>query len=494
MTTTEVTKTDGHGKWEVQETEALEQRQLRLELVTAFHVATKACRFFPRQNESVTARIKHVLNCIEQVRAGEQGVFFEVAHSFLLLNGSRIKTDVAGIVPYNYLLGAMQKVHCGGISFDGALTFEDLREFMYLLASMEVSAKEQGSFRQFYSAMIRQGLKNMEVFEEDTRSRLSRTDEIRQSAVDIYFKSISVARTVLENAHAGKAVNFRRAKRAMQTMVDIASRDRFLLLALTNIKNYDEYTYNHSTNVAVLALTFGQYLGMDRKALGDLGMAAMFHDIGKTEIDAKVLNKPGRLNRDEWELLKSHPVSGVKNLLKSSNMNDMLIRSIIVAFEHHQRVDMSGYPHTEHASNVSFFSRLVSICDVYDALTTSRVYRTHAYSAAEALAIILDGAGKAFDPVLAGEFVRFLGLYPVGTMLRLDTGETAVVSEVRASDELLDRPLVKLIDDVDGNRIEPVQVDLAEKDEGTARFKRSPVRVLAPRKYFQDLQEYLALL
>lgn len=493
MTTEQAVKTPSRDKWEVQEPEAQDQQKLRLDLVTALHVAAKGARFFPRQNESVIAKTWHLLECIRQVRDREGGVVLEEAYSFLMLNGSRIKTDVAGMAPYNFVLGTMQKLHCGDLTLDELLTFEELREFLYVFTAKEAS-DDKNVFKHFHQQIVRLGLKSIKVVEADTRPLLSRTDELRQAAVDIYFKSIAVTRNVLENAHAGKAVNFRRAKRAMQTMVDITSRDRFLLVALTNIKNYDEYTYNHSTNVAVLALTFGQHLGMSPKTLGELGMAAMFHDIGKTEIDPKVLNKPGKLNRDEWELVKSHPVAGVKNLLKSSNMNEMLIRSVIVALQHHQRVDLGGYPNTDHSGTVDFFGRLVSICDVYDALTTPRVYRKESYSAAQAMAIMLDEAGKAFDARLVREFVRFLSLYPVGTTLRLDNGAIGVVCQAHSDDDLLDRPVVKLITDDQGNRLEPVRVDLAETDPQTGAFKRSPAKVLAPREFFRDLQEYFDLL
>ena len=494
MTTAEMSQTQAAQTWDDATPEEAQDQKLRLDMLTAFHVASKGARFFPRQNESVIKKIEQLLNCIRQLATTHGGFVLELVHSFLMLNGTRIKTDVAGMVPYNYVMETLQKLHCGGIMFDDALTFDELREFLYVFAKMEPADDDEQPFNTFRDQLARLGLRSVTLAEEDTRSLASQANELRQSSVDIYFKSISVAKNVLENAHAGKAVNFRRAKRAVQTMVDITAQDRFFLLALTNIKNYDEYTYNHSTNVAVLAITFGQHLGMSRRMLGALGMAAMFHDIGKTDIDHHVLNKEGKLSRDEWDLLKSHPVLGVKNLLKSSNINDMLIRSLIVAFEHHKHIDLRGYPETNYVSDINFLSRLVSICDVFDALTTPRIYRSQSYSAAEAFSIMLEDSGTAFDPVLLNEFIRFLSLYPVGTMLRLSTGETAVVVKVKHDKNLLDRPFVKIIIDADDKRIEPLEADLAETDPDSGAFLRNPVEVLPPGRYFENLQEYFDLL
>lgn len=470
------------------------QQKQRLELLTALHVAAKGARFFPPQNESVVHRMQELLGLLKGFLESENHVALEVAHSFLMLNGERIKTDVAGLVPYNYVMETLQKLHCGSVIFDSMLTLDELRDFVYIFAKTEPTDGYKDPFGALRNELRKKGLKSVQLVRENTQSLTIRNEETRNASVDIYFRAIGAAKSVLQNAHSGKAVNFRKAKRAIQAMVDITVQDEFFLLAMTHIKNYDEYTYNHSANVAVLAITFGQHLGLSKKLLGALGMAAMFHDIGKTEIDREVLNKAGKLSRDEWDMLKSHPVLGVKNLLRSSEINEMLIRSMIVAFEHHKHVDLQGYPCTEHARDLNFLSRVVSICDVYDALTTPRIYRAKAYSAAEAFAIMLEEAGSAFDAALVNQFVLFLSLYPVGTLVRLNNGETGLVYQVRHEKDMLDRPFLKVVIDTSGNCIEPVKVDMAETEESGRTFKHEVVEVLAPGQCFKDLKEYLALL
>jgi len=469
------------------------QQKLRLDLLNALHVAFKGARFFPPQNESVIKKIHQLLHLVEQVFEMEGSCNLEHVHGSLMLNATRVKTDVAGLVPYNFMMETFSRLKTGSLLFEPTLTFEDLRSFLYVFAKIDPKDSGDNPYEMFEEGLNRQGLTCVTLRPEDDRSLTSRNDDLRRNSVDIYFRSISVAKSILQNAHAGKAVNFRRAKRAVQTMVDIAQEDEFFLVALSSIKNYDEYTYNHSSNVAVLSITFGQHLGLSKRLLGALGMAALLHDIGKTDIEKDVLNKTGKLSRDEWEMLKSHPMLGVKRLLRCAEMNDMLIRAIIVAFQHHKRIDLQGYPETVSDQELNLFSKIVAIADCYDALTTPRVYRSRSYSAAEAFDIMLDDAGTVFDPLLLNEFALFLSFYPVGTMLKFDTGESALVYRVKHEVGAMDRPTVKVITDAQGSRIDPVVTDLAEKNpDGT--FKRNVVEVVPPSKYFKDLEEYFAML
>ena len=470
-----------------------EQQRLRLDFLNALHVAFKGARFFPPQNESVIRKMEQLLDLIKKLFGSDGACNLEHVHGFLMLNGSRLRTDVVGLVPYNFMMDAMAKLKTGTVSLDATITFDELRSFFYVFAKLDPKDGSQDPFQLFEDDIKRQGLVSVRIAREDEQSLSTRNQDLRRQSVDIFFRSISVAKSILQNAHAGKAVNFRRAKRAVQTMVDIAVEDEFFLLALSTIKNYDEYTYNHSTNVAVLSISFGQHLGLSKQLLGSLGIAALLHDIGKTDIDKAVLNKAGKLTRDEWEIIKSHPMMGVKRLLQSAEMNEMVMRSIVVAFQHHRRMDLEGYPETDSGRERNFFSKIVAIADCYDALTTPRIYRSRSYSAAEAFGIMLDDIGTVFDPVLLNSFVLFLSLYPVGTMLRLDTGESALVFRVNHDVELLDRPMIKIVTDTEGKRIEPILASAAEKDTD-GNYKRNVTAIDAPSKFFKNLDEYFSLL
>jgi len=472
---------------------AKEHQKLRLEFLNAFHVAFKGARFFPPQNESVIRKTQQLLELMKKTFKTEGACNLEHVHGFLMLNATRIKTDVAGILPYNFIMEALSRFKTGSIFFGQTITFEDLRNFLCVFAKLDPKDSGDDPYKMFEEAIKRQGLTCVKIGPEDDQSLAMRNENLRRNSVDIYFRSISVAKSILQNAHAGKAVNFRKAKRAVQTMVDIAMEDEFFLVALSSIKNYDEYTYNHSTNVAVLSITFGQHLGLDKEMLSTLGMAALLHDVGKVDIDKEVLNKSGKLSRDEWEMLKAHPLLGVGKLLKTGEMREMLIRAMVVAFQHHRRIDLQGYPETTSTRDLNLFSKVVAIADCYDALTTPRAYRERSYSAAEALGIMLDDSGSMFDPVLLSKFAFFLSLYPVGTMLQLDTGEMALVYRVRHDIEALDRPSLKILTNPEGERIEPFVADLNERDDD-GNFTRNVVAVVAPSKHFENLEEYFSML
>ena len=471
----------------------MELQKLRLDFLNAFHVAFKGARFFPPQNESVISKIEQLFEIMKKLCVQDGACNIENIHSFLMLNGTRIKTDVAGLVSYNFIMEIMNKLKVGTLSFEPTITFEELRSFLYVFAKLDPNDSREDSFTLFNEELKRIGMTTVTVLKLDAQDLSAYNEGLRLLSVDTYFRSISVAKNILKNAHAGKAVNFRKAKRAVQTMVDIAEKDEFFLLSLSTIKNYDEYTYNHSTNVAVLCITFGQQLNLGKQLLSSVGMASLLHDVGKTDIDKDVLNKSGKLNRDEWEMLKSHPIMGVRRLLKTAELNEMLIRSIIVAFQHHKRIDLKGYPDTVSQRELNLLSKIVAIADCYDALTTPRVYRKKSYSAAEAFSIMLDDAGTVFDPTLLNKFALFLSLYPVGTLLELDTGEMALVYRVRHELETLDRPSVKLVTDCDGNKIEPMLIDLNDKDEN-GNYLRNTVNICPPDKHFENLDDYFALL
>ncbi len=473
--------------------ERREQQRMRLDFLNALHVAFKGARFFPPQNESVVKRIHDLHQIIQAVAESEGNCNIEHVHGFLMMNASRVKTDAASLVAYNFIMETMARLKVGIITFAASATFEQIRSFLYVVAKMDAKDIDEDPFCRVEEKLQPLALTGITLGAQDESTLDDRNEDLRRSSVDIYFRSISVAKSILQNAHAGKAVNFRRAKRAVQTMVDVATEDEFFLLALSSIKNYDEYTYNHSANVSVLSITFGQHLGMSKKLLGSLGMAALLHDVGKTDVPKEVLNKAGKLTAEEFAEMRRHPMLGVKRLLRSGDASEMLMRAIVVAFQHHKRVDLHGYPETKEAREIDWCSKIVSIVDCYDALTTPRIYRKRSYSAAEALGIMLDDAGTAFDRLLLYKFALFITLYPVGTIVRLDTGESALVYRVRNEVEFLDRPMAKLLTDVSGGRIEPVVIDLAEKHD-TGAFKRTVVAIIAPSAYFDNLDDYFKLL
>ena len=197
-----------------------------------------------------------------------------------------------------------------------------------------------------------------------------------------------------------------------------------LLIGLTMIKDYDDYTYYHSVNVSILSMALGYKIGMDKKAIADLGMAALFHDMGKINVPEEILNKPTSFTDAEMEIMKQHPVWGLKSILNVKGFDINFIRSAIVAFEHHMHYNLTGYPSINNRNyKLDLFSRIVSIADQYDAMTSSRVYARTPTPLNKALSIMLSRTKTQLDPYLTKVFINMVGVYPIGSLVVLNTGE-----------------------------------------------------------------------
>jgi HD-GYP domain-containing protein (c-di-GMP phosphodiesterase class II) len=276
----------------------------------------------------------------------------------------------------------------------------------------------------------------------------------------------------------------------MQSIYNHIVEDEGFIYGLTNIKNHDEYTLNHSVNVCLLATSLGRRLGLSRTELVDLGIAAFFHDLGKTETPLEILNKPGRLTDVERGIMEKHPFHGAEKLALLKEFRRLPLRAIHVALEHHIKEDLSGYPRYFKKDDVNLFSKIVKVVDVFDAITTKRVYRTKDFARAEALSLMLEQSGTEFNPVILKAFVNMMGVFPIGTLVALTTGEFGIVHDVNPDSKLVLRPSVKLITDVQGNKIDGEIADLAEKDAETGRYRRTIATSLDPSKYGIEVADY----
>ncbi len=258
-------------------------------------------------------------------------------------------------------------------------------------------------------------------------------------AVNTYQRAHRYIRNVLEDVRLGRSVDVQEARQTADRIADSVVRNEHALVWLTQLKHRDEYTSQHSLNVCVLAVLFGRHLGLAERELRDLGLGALLHDIGKMRVPLEVLNKPDRLTREEVALLKEHPNHGYEILKNAVGVPGS---AVDVAYCHHERVDGSGYPRGLEGEHIPLFAKIVSVVDVYDAITSDRVYHI-GISPHEALNLMYGWAPKSFDRGLLEQFIRCLGIYPIGSIVELDTGEVGVVITVNRARHL--RPLVILL-------------------------------------------------
>jgi len=230
-------------------------------------------------------------------------------------------------------------------------------------------------------------------------------------------------------------------------------------------------------------------LGFSKKTLAELGITALLHDIGKSKIPREILNKPAALDNEEWELMKKHPLAGVEIVLNLKQLGEINPRMVVGIFDHHLTSDLSGYPKLYRKKEVSLFGRIIQIADAYDAMTTPRIYKKIPYTPEQALALMLLEKAVHFDPLLLKIFIGLVGIYPLGSLVLLNTREIGIVYKPNSDGNCLDRPTILLVDrDAEGNPVKEM-VSLAETD-GEGNYKRSIVKTLDPYKYHIDIAKY----
>ena len=386
----------------------------------------------------------------------------------------------------------MRKRWIGEIEFSQAVSGEDLKDFAYLLFGLEANNESNALY--VMKQLEYRDIKGIHVgkleFFKDEEIYVDSEDQKRQSK-EIYFKSVNLVKEVTESIKNQKMLNVRKAKRLMQNAVNSILQDETTLLGLATIKNYDEYTFNHSVNVAIYAIAIGQRIGIPKKQLSHLGMAGLFHDIGKVQIPKEIINKTGKLTPEEWAVIRAHPVIGAKAVMRMKEWGELSTRMIHGAFEHHLKFDLSGYPKLTRKLKLSLFGRIIALADFYDALVRPRVYNRFPYVSEKILGIMLERSGKDFDPALVKVFINMLGIFPLGTLVLLDTNEMGIVTKIHEDPELIDRPQVCLVYYSEGEYRRGKVVDMAETDETTGKYKWTIMKTLDPNEYNINVAEFL---
>jgi HD-GYP domain-containing protein (c-di-GMP phosphodiesterase class II) len=328
----------------------------------------------------------------------------------------------------------------------------------------------------------------LEQFEGEDGAHIVRKGDLKGVAKKIFFETIGTVKEVVTQIRGDQHADVRKLKRLAQKMIHIIMEDESILLGLTTIKNYDEYTYNHSVNVSIYALAVGRRLGFPRETLTELGLAGLFHDVGKSTIPIEVLNKPGSLNEKEWALMKGHPMAGVETVLNLKQLGEINPRMVIGIFDHHLKYNLTGYPNLYHKKETSLFGRILQVVDAYDAMTTPRVYKKTPFTLEQTLAIMQKDSGIHFDPILLKVFVGLVGVFPVGSLVLLDSGDLGIVHKAHPDPKWIDRPQVILLAK-DGAEEDRTFIDLSETDSD-GHFKWSIIKTLDPNQYHIDVAKY----
>jgi HD-GYP domain-containing protein (c-di-GMP phosphodiesterase class II) len=459
------------------------------DIVHQFFVLLKTAGIYDRTNEGYLKPAARAKEVFEKAFAEEGNVTIEVKGDHLFFNRQRIRFEVEGYAGGRFLIDEMTRRQVGAIEILKGADMAAIHELVFAFNSVEIR-KGEGI------AQVRERLQKAQVTsitvqiyvpEENEKQE---PEDNRDIAKREFFRAVNIVEDVMTRARAGQAVNFAQAKRVVHNLVDKVIDDEQTLLELSTIHNFDEYTYAHSVNVCVYTITIGIRLGLDRAQLSELGFGGLFHDIGKVKLPLELINKPDEYNEFDWSQMRLHPTLGAKTLLTMRRQFDrVLARAISMAFEHHIGLDGSGYPRVVNPRKPELFSRICSIADAFDAMTSGRVYIKKPMAPDEVLRKMIVRAGTGYDTFLLKLFINAIGVFPIGTLLLLDTNELGVV--YRNNSEDLMRPKVRVFADKKGEREVVEIIDLTRKDPETGRYLRSVKQMVDPHKYGIDIKKYV---
>jgi putative nucleotidyltransferase with HDIG domain len=471
------------------DTDETSSSRLGNDLIIKLHILMKVSQIYDQRNVALDQVVQGTLKLINHFLKSEGSLSLQVIRDGIFINQKRLKIGIDSYIGFKFVLEQLQKKRVGEIRICAVLDEDMLKEFVYRL--MNLSDADEENAKKLQDNLSQLGIKSiafepLEIFEED--EFFAQTDP-KEAGKRVFFETIGVIKGVVTGINKKQFIDARKLKRMVQGAVNLMVKDESILLGLTTIKNYDEYTFNHCVNVAVYSLAIGRRLGFSKKILAELGITSLLHDIGKAKIPREIINKPDKLDDDEWRLMKEHPLTGVEMILKIKQLGEMSPKMVIGVFEHHLNCDLTGYPRLIRKKDLTLFGKIIKIADCYDAMTTPRAYRRKPYRPEQALAIMVREK-KGFDPILLKVFICIIGIYPIGSLVMLDTNEMGVVYQTNPDPQYINRPKVILISQSEGRRRIGPAVDLVEVDAETKSYQRSIVKALDPKKYHVNIVEH----
>jgi len=439
---------------------------------------------------------KHVLVGLETFRSLLEGLLDREGDShlsrvddYLFLNDARLTVDFRSYQAFQHVLGVLKDRGFAEIAFSPGVELEELAALVGYLNPKPTS----GLVGKAPEAELPEpSLPHLGLFRRRQRLSLNLdADDGRLFTLTAHFRAISVMDRVFQAARNGEPIPFKRLKHVVQTIVDLALKGKHLLLALVNVKDCGQPGSSHAVNVAILSVALGARLGLERKALVDLGLAALLHDLGKVDLPENLSRAClAELSPEETGLFQGHVTKGFERLLKE-NMTSSLFRTLNVVYSHHCRYDRTGYPKLEAGREQDLYARIVAVADYYDNATTPRRLEKDPRDPHQVLRALLDRSGTEFDAAMVKTFLSMTGLYPVGCLVRLDTGEVGTVVAPPSHPLLLDRPTVKILADAAG-QVGVQTADLMERD-AEGRFRRTILMLFQQQELRLELEEYLSV-
>jgi putative nucleotidyltransferase with HDIG domain len=418
--------------------------QEALKIITLFSGAVKGMAFYPASHPAIRQPLMELDKTLGLILDRGAEVSWGIIDGIMFFEEHLFITPSTAIAD---LSNRMLEKNIGRVIMTAGFTFDELQSFVRLFSvkgtTFDVLSTQMDQNSITSIRLVRQGEEAFEIPQSEDASNIEDDGDILAT----YSQALNAIRGICRDIERGRIPNSAPVIRVVDRMVGITMQDPSTLLGLTMIKDYDNYTFNHCVNVGVIAMALGAALGLDVMSVKSLGIAGQLHDIGKTLIPKMILNKPGKLSSTEFDEMKRHPELGAKIIREMSGL-DPHIGQIVLG--HHLHFNRSGYP--EWAQNLPFnrMIDIIAIADTYDAITTLRVYQ-HPVNPRAALTEMQKNVGSYLDGSLVAAFVEMMGKYPVGSLVRLDTNEVAVVYRPNPLDD--EAPMVRIVVEHNGTRL-----------------------------------------
>jgi HD-GYP domain-containing protein (c-di-GMP phosphodiesterase class II) len=461
------------------------------EFLVTLYTAVRSLKLYPLENaqaqkalDDLTAATTHLLNVERELEVRLQG-------EFLFVNSTRLRLDLDNYASFSHILGQLRQSGIGAVRIDEGVERRELQIFVSLLLSYAAKEANPNKVFELGQKLTDGGVTHVSVEPPlDTDEETEDAEKQKEAAKRTYARSVAVTKEVINSIRMGRSANVKKVKRAVQAIVDQVLNNEESLMGLTTLRDYDEYTFTHSVNVCIFSVALGRKLGFTKLQLYDLGMAALFHDVGKSRVPLEVLNKEGGLTDEEWRIIQAHPWLGVLTLFGLRGYGEIPYRGMIVAYEHHMKTDLTGYPKSVRGRDLSIYSKIVAVADGFDAATSRRVYQTVPIQPDQVLKEMWENPRRGYDQVVVKAFINLVGIYPVGTCVILDTHEVAIVHAANPDVSQVHRPMARVVAAPDGALMTPgTVVDLAQRD-ANGSFPRTIVKVTDPQKYGIKVSDY----
>lgn len=459
------------------------------QLLNSFFVLYKTARIIDENNDAFQRQLSNFIKLFKNVATRNGQVIIKTVNGHYFVNESMVRFDDKGLSGAAGVVAEWDKLGLGGIRFSSVITPDEAARFFSFMADIR---PDESNLDAVTAQLQAHGLNEIQLLSAkslETEQPLV-SQEIRQQfrkmARSSFFRAMEVVQGVMVDTARDKEINTAKTKRVVRNLIDQITRDESSLIELTAIREYDDYTYAHSTNVTVYALTLGVHLGLDRARLSQLGFAALFHDVGKVKLPTDLIRKPDAFDEDDWIQMQRHPLLGVKTILHSMKLDVHTARAARAAFEHHINSDFTGYPQLHYRKRQpGLFSRIISIVDSFDAMSSGRVYIKKKMTADVVIKKMSYQMKVKFDPFLLFLFNDIIGTYPAGTLVLLTTDEIALVLTNNENDP--SRPYVKIVGNRGGLLAEPIWFDLSLAEN----VDRKIVRQIDPARHDLKVSDFV---